>query len=134
MKLPVHIQFNGMMPSAALEAFALEHAYKLDQFSTDLMSCRVSIDLEHKHQQHGRHYGVRIDLTLPAHELVVSRIRNEDAYVAVRDAFERMQRQLEEAVRKRRGSVKQHTEPIAAREPPDAQDAGSQAPAQRNAS
>lgn len=101
MKQPVHVQFRGMEASAALETQAHEHARKLESFATDLMACRVSIELEQKHQQQGRPFNVRIDLTLPGHELVVNRVQNEDAYIALRDAFDKMKRQLEDVVRKR---------------------------------
>jgi cold shock CspA family protein/ribosome-associated translation inhibitor RaiA len=76
------------------------------------MTCRVDIDLEQKHKHQGRPYGVRIDLTLPGHELVVNRVQDEDVYVALRDAFDSMKRQLEEVVRKRRGQEKQHAVPL----------------------
>lgn len=112
MKLPVHIQFHGMEPSAALEASAREHALKLESFAPDLMTCRVTIDLEEKHKHQGRPFGVRIDLTLPGHELVVNRVHHEDVYVALRDAFDDMRRQIEEVVRKRSGHVKQHAVPL----------------------
>ncbi len=108
MKLPVQVLFHGMAHSDALADSARAHAYKLESFATDLMACRVSFDLAQKHQQQGRLVGVRIDLTLPGHELVVNRVENEDAHVALRDAFDNMKRQIEEVVRKRRGQVKQH--------------------------
>lgn len=57
-------------------------------------------------------YSVRIDLTLPSHELVVTKVKNEDVYVALRDAFDSMKRQLEDVVRKRRGQEKQHPVPL----------------------
>lgn len=104
MKLPVHIQFHGMEPSDALEASARKQVHKLESFAPDLMACRVSIDLEQKHQHQGRPYSVRIDLTLPGRELVVNRVQHEDVYVALRDAFDNAKRQLEEALRKRRES------------------------------
>lgn len=103
MKIPVHIQFHGMPPSDAVEASAREHAHRLESFAPDIMACRVAIDEEQKHQQQGRPLGVRIDLTLPGHELVVNRVEHEDVYVALRDAFDNMKRQLEDVVRKRRG-------------------------------
>jgi ribosomal subunit interface protein len=109
MKLPVHIQFHDMEPSDALEASAREHAHRLESFAPDIMACHVRIDLEQKHKHQGRPFGVRIDLTLPGHELVVNRVQNEDVYVALRDAFDNMKRQLEDVVRKRRGQEKQHT-------------------------
>ena len=112
MKMPVQIQFHNMEPSEALEGSAREHVLKLEMLASDIMSCRVAIDLEQKHKQQGRPYGVRIDLTLPGHELVVNRVRNEDVYVALRDAFDGMKRQLEDLVRIRRGQEKQHAVPL----------------------
>ena len=98
MKQPLNIQFHGMEASAAVETKAREFADKLDAISPDLMACRVNIDLEQKHKQQGRPYGVRIDLTLPGHELVVNKVQDEDVYVALRDAFDNMKRQLNEVV------------------------------------
>lgn len=101
MKLPVNIQFHGLEPSDAMENSVREHARKLDSLAPDIMACRVSIDLAHKHKHQGRQFGVRIDLTLPGHELVVNHVQHEDAHIALRDAFEKMKRQLEDVVRKR---------------------------------
>lgn len=111
MKIPVHIQFRGMDASAAVELNAREHVHKLESFAPDIMACRVSIEMLQKHQHQGRPMGVRIDLTIPGHELVVNRVQHEDVYIALRDAFDNMKRQLEDAVRKRRGQVKQHAAP-----------------------
>jgi len=96
-----------MERSDALEASAREHARKLELFASDIIACHVSIDLEQKHKQQGRLFGVRIDLTLPGHELVVNRVQNEDAYLALRDAFDTMKRQLEDVVRRRQQRVKE---------------------------
>lgn len=112
MTIPVQIQFHGLDASPALQASALEHAHKLETWATDIIACRVEIDLEQKHKHQGRPYGVRIDLTLPGHELVVNRVRHEDVYVAVREAFDDMKRQLEDLVRRRRGQEKQHAVPL----------------------
>lgn len=101
MKLPVQILFHDMERSESLERGAREHANKLELFSAELISCRVTIDLEQKRMQHGRPFSVRIDLTLPGHELVVNRVQNEDVHVALRDAFDNMKRQLAEVVRLR---------------------------------
>ena len=112
MKLPLHIQFRGMDASEALEASVREHAHKLESLASDIMACRVSIDLEQKHQHQGRPFGVHIDLTLPGHELVVNRVQREDVYVALRDAFDNMKRQLEDVVRRRQRQEKQHPVPL----------------------
>ena len=112
MKQPLNIHFHGMDASAAVETKAREFADKLDAMAPDLMACRVNIDLEQKHKQQGRPYGVRIDLTLPGHELVVNKVQDEDVYVALRDAFDNMRRQLDEVVRIRRGQEKLHALPL----------------------
>jgi ribosomal subunit interface protein len=108
MRLPLQIIFRGMSRSEAVDAAAREKAQRLERFSTDIMSCRVVVEAVQKHSQQGRPYTVRIDLTLPGHELVVNREQNEDVYVALRDAFDEMKRQVEQAVQRRRGQEKQH--------------------------
>jgi len=112
MKQPVEIRFLGMEPSEAVASTARAKAYKLDRFCPDLMSCRVSIELLHKHQHQGRPYAVRIDVTLPEHELSVDRVNDEDVYIALREAFDDMKRQVEDAVRRTRGQEKLHPTPL----------------------
>lgn len=108
MRTPLQITFHGLERSDAVEAAVRQKAEHLERFAADVMSCRVVVDLLQKHKHQGRPFGVRIDLTLPGRELVVDRVENEDVYVALRDAFDDMKRQLEEAVRQRRGDEKQH--------------------------
>jgi ribosome-associated translation inhibitor RaiA len=112
MKQPLEVRFLGMEPSEAVEAAAREKAAKLDLFCRDLMSCRVTIELLHKHKHQGQPFGVRIDVTLPGHELSVDRVQHEDVYVALRDAFDDMRRQVEDAVRRTRGQEKAHSVPL----------------------
>lgn len=112
MKLPLQIQFKGLESSEALETAAREKAAALDRFCPDIMSCRVVIELLHKHKNQGRPFEVRLDLTVPGHELAVTRVHDGDVYVALRDAFDSMRRQLEEVVRQRRGDEKRHAEPL----------------------
>jgi len=116
MKLPLEITFRNMDPSEALEANVREHANKLNQFCDHIISCRVVVEQDHKHHHRGNLYHVRIDLTVPGKELVVSREpekhhAHEDVYVAVRDAFRAIRRQLEEYNRRQRGQEKRHEMP-----------------------
>lgn len=108
MRLPLQITFHGTDRSDAVEAAIREKAEHLERFSTDIMSCRVVVDAPQKHRHQGRPFAVRVDLTLPGHELVVDRVHGEDVYVALRDAFDEMKRQLEDSVRLQRGQEKQH--------------------------
>lgn len=108
MKQPLDISFHGMQRSQALEDAVRKKAEHLERFASDIVACRVVVDLLHKHRHQGRPFGVRIDLTIPGHELVVDRIEHEDVHVALRDAFDDMGRQLEDVVRQRRGDEKRH--------------------------
>jgi ribosome-associated translation inhibitor RaiA len=76
------------------------------------MSCRVTIELAHKHKQQGHPYAVRIDVTMSGKELCVDRVQNEDVYVALRDAFDGMKRQIEDSARRARGQEKVHAEQL----------------------
>lgn len=116
MQLPLQITFRNLERSEALEADVREKAEKLDQFFEHIMRCRVVVEAHHKHHHKGNIYHVRIDITVPGNELVVSREpkdnhAHEDVYVAVRDAFDAAKRQLEDYSRKLRGDVKEHEAP-----------------------
>jgi ribosomal subunit interface protein len=116
MQLPLQITFRNLDRSEALEADIREKAEKLDQFFEHIMRCRVVVEAHHKHHRKGNIYHVRIDITVPGHELVVSREpkdhhAHEDVYVTVRDAFDAAKRQLEDYSRKLRGDIKEHETP-----------------------
>jgi ribosomal subunit interface protein len=105
-----------MEPSEAMAARIRREAQKLDRFHDHIMACRVTVEAPHQHHHQGSLYQVKVDLTVPGTELVAShqqhdRHEHEDAYVAVRDAFDAVQRQLEDYARRRRGKVKRHTVP-----------------------
>lgn len=116
MKLPLQITFRNMDASEAIEANIREKAGKLDQFFGQIMSCRVVVEAQHHHHHKGNLYHVRLDITAPDHEVVVSRGRDlhhahEDVYVAIRDAFDNARRQLEDLNRRRQQHVKTHEVP-----------------------
>lgn len=106
MERVLQITFRNLDRSDALEADIRRHAGKLEQFYDRIVGCRVVIEALHKHHRHGNHYHVRVDVTVPGAELVASREPDEhhayaDAYVAIRDAFDSMRRQLEDHARRR---------------------------------
>jgi ribosome-associated translation inhibitor RaiA len=68
----------------------------------------VVIEMPQRHKHQGKLHSVRIDLAVPGTELVANHAQDEDVYVALRDAFASITRQLEEYARKRRGEVKSH--------------------------
>ena len=116
MMIPLQISFRHMKPSAALETRIREEAEKLELFHDHIMSCRVVVEAPHRHQQKGNLFHIRLDLKTPGKELVVTKEHHdnhahEDIYVVVRDAFNAMQRQLEDHTRIQHGRVKSHETP-----------------------
>lgn len=112
MQLPLQINFRNLPPSEALEAKIREKVSKLEKITDNITACRVTIETPHKHHHKGATYQVKIDLTLPGNEIVVSRDpglnhAHENAYVAVRDAFEAVRRQLANYVRQRQAKGRQ---------------------------
>jgi cold shock CspA family protein/ribosome-associated translation inhibitor RaiA len=100
-----------MEHSEAIEALIRDKVAKLDASPDHIMGCRVVIEPAGKHHEHGNLYEVRIDITVPGEEIVVTREPSQhtqyrDIHVALRDAFDSARRQLEDYVRRRRGSVK----------------------------
>lgn len=116
MQRPLEVTFRDLDPSPAVEAKVYERAEKLEQFCDEIVGCRVMIEAPHRHHHRGNLYHVRIDLTLPGKEIVITRDpkrhnAHEDIYVALRDAFDAARRRLEEYVRRRRQQVKHHETP-----------------------
>ncbi len=107
----LQVTWRGMAESEALATLIRTRFVKLYRFHRRILGCRVLIE-QSAQQRTGEHVRVRIDLSVPGQELVVDREQaeaaHEDAYVAVREAFNAMRRQLEDYVRVRRGIVKTH--------------------------
>jgi ribosomal subunit interface protein len=115
MKLPLQITVRNASVSEVVMNEIRERVAKLEQFSGNMMGCRVTVDSPHRHQHQGMRYTVQIDITVRGAELVVKRQPHEDIYVAVRDAFDAARRQMEEYERRLRGEVKNHEAPSQAR-------------------
>ena len=111
MQIPLQITIRHIPPSAALEAHIRDKAAKLEEFHPRITSCRVVVEDLGEHHQQGRQFRVRIDVRVPGKEIAVNRDHHEDVYVALRDAFDSVKRQLEETVRLQRGEVKIHDIP-----------------------
>ncbi|BAE53146.1 hypothetical protein amb4342 [Paramagnetospirillum magneticum AMB-1] len=115
MQIPLQITFHGVDHSDAVETRIREKVAKLEHLFDRITSCRVVIEQHHKNTSNLHHKGepfhIRLALTVPGDELVVKRDPkdshvNEDIYVALREAFAGMERQLKEYVDRSRGNVK----------------------------
>jgi ribosome-associated translation inhibitor RaiA len=108
MSFPVQITVLNVPHSVALEARVLKMVEKLEKFHPRIVSCRVGIEELRRHRSRGRLYHVRIDLRVPGKEIVSNHRHDKDPYLALRDAFLSLRRQLEDVSRVKRGEVKRH--------------------------
>ena len=137
MLIPPQVTFRGMPHNAALEAEVRERISRLEKFYDGLVSCRVLVDVPHRHRRDGRHFHVTIELTVPGGDAIVitheptrhgklkdtgveehlkrSETNSVRRYerVAVHEAFDAARRRLQDFARRQRGAVKAHEIPPA---------------------
>jgi len=73
MLIPLQITFRGIPKSEAVEARIREKVDKLERFSLAYYELQGSVEAEHQHHHQGNQYHIRIDITTPRKELVISR-------------------------------------------------------------
>lgn len=105
MQVPLEISTRRIELSPALEADLRRRAEKLDRLYDRITSCRIAVERPSFHHNEGGPYRVRLDVTVPGSELVADK-QAEDLNVAIRDAFQAAERQVEELSQRRRGEVK----------------------------
>jgi ribosome-associated translation inhibitor RaiA len=119
MKVPVQITFRNTPASQSLDTLIREKVSNLETFYAGIVGCRVFVEVPHRHHRGGNPIHVRVDLTVPGNELVVTHEANlhgtpneaEGAAVAIREAFDIARRQLQEFGQRQRGDVKNHAVP-----------------------
>ena len=113
MEQALQITFRDFASSPGLEDNIRQRAQKLERFHEHIVGCHVMVESQHHHHRKGRLFHVRIEVTVPTGEIVVShdahdQHAHEDVYVALRDAFDAARRQLDEHAHRLRGEVKHH--------------------------
>ena len=134
MKSRLQITFRNMKPSKEIEELIRAGAAKLDTLYSQVVGCRVIVEIPHRHHKKGSPYHVRIDLTVPQGEIIVKRepslsararqlgereikkdaevqIQHKDLRFAISDAFKAAARRLQDYARRQRGDIKTH-EPL----------------------
>jgi ribosome-associated translation inhibitor RaiA len=108
-QIPLQITFRCVPYSEAFSRHLRRRAEELDQLFHGMISCHVVVGLAGHHHFRGDRYRVSINVNLPGHELVVNhdpadRRHLETARVAADGAFDEMFRQLNDWVKRQRGS------------------------------
>jgi cold shock CspA family protein len=132
MKSQMQITFRNMKRSKEIEGWIRAEAAKLENFYSQLMGCRIAVEVPHRHHRKGSPYHIRIDLTVPRGEIVVKRepslstrarqlgereikkqsevkTPHKDLRLAINDAFRAAGRRMQDYARRQRGDIKTHT-------------------------
>ena len=106
----LQICFHNLAHSEAVEIKVRQRAQKLERICEDITSCRVAIEAP-RYRASGNAFAVHIEVAVPGEKLVATRQpaderRPEDVYVAIREAFDTMRRQLKAYVERHRGDLR----------------------------
>lgn len=107
MKKNLQIICRNIPPSVSLNRTIQQKADKLEQFYSDIISCRVVLEAPHKSQHKGLQYRTTVEVTFPDTEMVVNHSEHNDLYAATRNAFATTQRQLSTNLNRRRAQQRQ---------------------------
>jgi cold shock CspA family protein len=116
MDIPLQIAFKAMENSSDMQADIRRKVDWLGQFSKNIVSCRVAVEMPHRSSRNGGTYSLKIHITMPAGgEIAVDRDPPIDAHqhfpVALRDAFNSARRQLKAWERAHTPKHAKHHEP-----------------------
>lgn len=129
MKAQMQITYRNIKPSTEIEGWIRAEAAKLETLYSQVMGCRVAVEVPHRHHRKGSPYHIRIDLTVPRGEIVVKRepslstrarqldereikkksevkIPHKNLRTAINDAFKAAGRRLQDYARRQRGDIK----------------------------
>jgi ribosomal subunit interface protein len=101
------VLFRNIDHSDAVQEAVLKRVEKLERFSDQIHSMRVILESPHNNHHKGKVYHVGVEALIPNHDIVVShdqhdKHEHEDIYVAIRDAFNAVERRLKAVAGKQR--------------------------------
>lgn len=131
MTTPLTVTFPRTKASPWLEAEIEKRFARLKVLFADIVSCRVVVEVPHRHHQRGNRFSIRIELGVPGEDLAITRDSNlhgvakdldeatlakrfdveatrRDVRVVLADAFAAAKRQLTDYAQVRRREVKRH--------------------------
>lgn len=107
MAVALQISYRGVDQSDALDALVADEALKLERYFGRILACRVLIEREHRRS--AAPFFARLTLNLPGEDVFINHAGDvddalaafKDPVVAIRQAFKRARRQLQDRVRLR---------------------------------
>jgi ribosome-associated translation inhibitor RaiA len=116
-RFPYDISFIDCEPSAAVRFQIEENLSRVDHLYHRIIDCKVAVRIAHKHSKN-RFFHIHVQMDIPGRRLVVSRdtespVKNTEIHRAVRDAFHKLARQLDDVTNIRQSfAVKSIPQPI----------------------
>jgi len=103
MKLQPHISVVGVSDAGPLRDAAARHASALARFGEQIVECRVTVGLWHRHQEPDRLFRVQVEVDLPHTAVHLTREAANDASTddvdeLMRSALDAVGRQIEAAL------------------------------------
>ena len=106
MRTNVQIIYRKIDHSDSVNSYITKRLAKIERIIDDITLCRVVIEAPHQDHHKGQRYHITVDLALPNQEIVVSndhhdKSNHEDMYVALRDAFNALTKQVMSKVKRK---------------------------------
>lgn len=103
MERPLDIAFHNISSTPEAEAEIRSQVDKIQNRYTMVTGCRVSVEVPHRHQQHGNMCSVHVTFSVPGREIAVShephhakeRRAHPDMVACIKDAFKMAEKRLE---------------------------------------
>ena len=105
------ITLHNIRRSPSLSARIRELSERLETHHPGILNVRVAVSHDTQRPAKGGTYSVVVRVRVPGREIVASHEHEADVYVAVRDAFNAMRREVEQAAEA--GRVAARKKPIA---------------------
>lgn len=135
MTTPIIVTFPKTKASPWLDAEIRNRVERLKVIYGDILSCRVVVDVPHRHHQRGNRFSIRLEIAVPGEDLAITRDANvhgvvkdldeqawskrfdveatrRDIRVVLADAFDAAKRRLRDYAQVRRREVRRRTESV----------------------
>jgi ribosomal subunit interface protein len=104
------VVFRNIEHSQAVEDAVHKRLEKLGRYCDEIQSLKVTLETPHNNHYKGKVYHVGVEATVPNHDIVVTHDQHdnhshEDIYVAIRDAFNAVERRLKSVYGKQRSRI-----------------------------
>ncbi len=111
--IPYNIVGRELTVSNAMWNAIHDHIESLEKYFDRIIRVEVAVSAPHRHSQKGKIYHIRVHVSLPGDDVIVSREAeqdgaHEDFYVALRDTFRAVTRKVQDHARKMQGFTKFH--------------------------